>query len=72
METTKKRMGRPKTSQRADISVKIDESIVEMARMVALHKKVSIAVLLSDMLEAPMKRAHEEMLNDLMKKGRTT
>ena len=64
IEPTRKR-GRPKTSNRKDVSVKIDHVIASRAHYVAKFKGISIAELLSDMLEQPITRAFREVGKDL-------
>jgi hypothetical protein len=64
-----KRRGRPKTSDRDDITVKIDRKIVTKAKHVAGHRAVSVAELLSDMLSIPIDRAYAQMLRELESKG---
>jgi uncharacterized protein (DUF4415 family) len=61
-----KKMGRPK-GDRNDVSVKIDSELVDMARLVGAHRKVSLNELLSDLLREPVKRAHAAMIKDLTK-----
>ena len=57
--------GRPKTSERDDVSVKIDRGIVDMARHVATHRGLSLAEVLSESLRAPVTTAFREVLRDL-------
>jgi hypothetical protein len=54
-----------KNSDRDDVAVKIARTIVGKARMVATHKGVSVAELLSDMLRDPMDKAYAKMLREL-------
>jgi predicted HicB family RNase H-like nuclease len=57
MEKTARKRGRPKTSDRHDVTVRIDHRIAARAHYVAKSRGVSIAALLSDMLEQPINRA---------------
>lgn len=43
-----KAKGRPKSSERHDVSIKFDKSLVAMARMVATAKGTSLAEYLSE------------------------
>jgi hypothetical protein len=56
--------GRPK-SERDDVTVKIDRSLVGMAKLIATRKGVSVAELLSDLLQGPLDQAYAEMLREL-------
>jgi hypothetical protein len=60
-----KKVGRPKTSDRADLSVKIDKRIVGKAKLIATHRGVSLAEFLSSLLSLPVDQAYAEMLKDL-------
>jgi hypothetical protein len=53
--------GRPK-GDRNDVSVKIDKRVVGMARYVSLHKGVSVAELLSGILEGPIEREYVKLV----------
>lgn len=55
------RTGRPK-GDRNDVSTRIDRRIVGMARVVATHRGVTIAELLSETLEEPIERAYLELM----------
>jgi hypothetical protein len=44
-----KAKGRPKTSERQDVSIKFDKSLAAMARLVASAKGISIAEYLSEL-----------------------
>ncbi|HEU5116498.1 MAG TPA: hypothetical protein VFT74_07470 [Isosphaeraceae bacterium] len=57
--------GRGKRSERDDIAVKIDRAIVGKARLIATHRGISVAELLSDMLVTPVDRAYAQMLREL-------
>ena len=57
--------GRPKRSEREDVSVKVDQRIVGKAKLIARHRGVPLAELLSDLLESPVDRAYLQMLREL-------
>ena len=52
----KKKMGRPKTSERQDVSVKFDKTLAGMARMMALSKGVSLAEYISEASRAVIEK----------------
>ncbi len=56
--------GRPK-SERDDVTVKIDRSLVGMAKLIATRRGVTVAELLSEMLKSPLDRAYAQMLREL-------
>jgi hypothetical protein len=57
--------GRPKMSSRQDVTVKIDRTLVGKAKLIATHRGVPVAELLSDLLQAPIDRAYAQMLREL-------
>lgn len=57
--------GRPKTSTRSDVAVKIDRVIAGMAKAVATARGIPLAELLSEMLDAPVSKAYAQMLREL-------
>lgn len=54
--------GRPKTSERKDVVVKIDETIVAEAKHVVLARGITLAEYLSDLLRASV---HRDFLKEL-------
>lgn len=56
-----------KKSERDDVAVKIDRTLVGMARLIATQQGISVAELLSGMLEAPIGKAYAAMLRELEK-----
>ena len=48
----KKKMGRPKTSERQDVSIKFDKILAARARQIALSRGVSMAEYLSELAAA--------------------
>lgn len=60
--------GRPRTSDRNDVTVKVDRDVIDMARMVALHRKITLAELLTDVLKGPIHKLHAAMVRDLESK----
>lgn len=57
--------GKPKTSTRQDVTVKVDRVLVGKAKLIATHRGVPVAELLSDLLAVPIDRAYAQMLRDL-------
>jgi hypothetical protein len=66
-----KKMGRPKgkRSERDDASVKIARALASKAKLVAAHRGIPAAELLSEMLESPIDRAYAAMLRELDTRG---
>jgi hypothetical protein len=60
LQMTEKRSGRPKRSQRKDVSVKIDAEIVEKAKLVALVRHMPLAELLSEILRSPIDKEYNK------------
>jgi hypothetical protein len=58
-----------KKSERDDVAVKVDRTLVGKARHVAVHRGISVAELLSELLGSPLDRAYAQMLRDLEKGG---
>ncbi len=63
VEMTEKKAGpgRPK-GDRNDVSVRVDRRVVGMARVVATHRGVTLAELLSDTLLEPVEKAYLELV----------
>lgn len=59
-----KKMGRP-TTDRDDVSAKIDRAIMAKAKLIAADRGVTAAQLLSELLRGPVDRAYAEMLRKL-------
>lgn len=57
--------GRPKRSERDDVTVKIDRAIVGMAKAIATSRGITLAELLSESLEGPISKSYAQMLRDL-------
>jgi hypothetical protein len=60
-----KAKGRPKTSERDDSTVRIDRTVLGKAKLVATHRGVSVAELLSEVVRVPVDRAYAAMLREL-------
>ena len=67
MATQTVTMPTPKKNQpaRDDVAVKVDRKTVGKARLVATHRGVSVAELLSELLVGPVDQVYAEMVRDL-------
>jgi hypothetical protein len=54
-----------KVSGRDDVAVKVDRVIVNKARMVAAHRGISVAEILSEILRGPVDKAYVQMIRAL-------
>ena len=57
--------GRPKRSERNDVTVKLDRTLVGKAKLIATHRGIPVAELLSELLRVPVDRAYAQMLREL-------
>jgi hypothetical protein len=62
--------GRPKRSERNDVSVKVDRTLVGKAKLIATHRGIPLAELLTELLGAPVDRAYAQMLRELEARGK--
>src|SRR3954468_10033229 len=60
-----KARGRPKRSERDDVTVKVDRTLVGKAKLIATHRGIPVAELLTELLRAPLDKAYAQMLRDL-------
>jgi hypothetical protein len=51
-----KKRGRPKTSERSDVTVRVDAELVNKAKHVVLARGLSLAEYLSELLRVPIER----------------
>jgi hypothetical protein len=56
VERPKGKVGRPKRSERDDVTVKIDRGIVSKAKMVASARNIPLAEYLSELIRSPVAR----------------
>lgn len=54
-----------KRSERDDVAQKLDRAIVGKARLIATHRGISVAELLSEMLKPHVDKAYAVMLREL-------
>ncbi len=66
-QTMARPKGRPRKSERDDITVRIDRTIVAKAKLIAtgLGLRGGVAELLSDLVRGPVDRAYGKMLRDI-------
>jgi hypothetical protein len=64
MPSMGKQRGRPQ-SERNDVSVKLDRTLVGKARLVATHRGVTMAELLSEIIRGPLDRYYGQMVKEL-------
>ena len=65
--TMEPKMGRPKgkRTERDDVAVKMDRAVVGKAKMIATHRGISVAELLSDAARPVIDKAYAQMLREL-------
>jgi len=70
-QTMARPKGRPRKSERDDITVRIDRTIVAKAKLVAtwLGLEGGVAELLSDLVRGPVDRAYGKMLREIGPEG---
>jgi hypothetical protein len=61
----KKKMGRPKSSERQDVSIKFDKILAAKARQVSLSRGVSMAEYLSELARSQIDRDYAKLLREL-------
>ena len=60
-----KKRGRPKTSERTDVAVKIDRAVAAKAKAIATHRGTSVAEVLSELARPAIDKAYAAMLREL-------
>ncbi len=60
-----KKRGRPKVSDRDDVTIKIDRPLASMVKAIANRRGVGSAEILSELAKAPIERAYGQMLREL-------
>jgi hypothetical protein len=68
-EPMAKAKGRPKRSERDDVTTKIDRYLVGKAHLIAKDRGISLAELLSEMLRAPVEKAYAQLVRSMDQKG---
>jgi len=67
IEPMAKRRGRPKTSERDDVTVRIDRGVARRLKAVADYRSTSVAELLTDIARGPADRMFAQMLREMEK-----
>jgi hypothetical protein len=60
-----KKTGRPKTSERQDVSIKFDKTLAGKARLISQGRGVSMAEYLSEMTRAIIDRDYAKLMREL-------
>jgi hypothetical protein len=66
----KKKMGRPKTSNRDDVSIKFDRVLARRAKAVADGRRISMAEYLSEMARPAIDKDYAQLLRELDQSGK--
>jgi predicted DNA-binding ribbon-helix-helix protein len=61
--------GRPKRSERDDMTVRLERRLAMMLKSIADYRGITAAELLSDLAREPLTRAYGQMLRELNPKG---
>jgi hypothetical protein len=61
----KKKMGRPKSSDRDDVSIKFDRALARKARMIAEGRGTSMAEYLSELARPTINRDYAKLMREL-------
>ncbi len=61
----KKKMGRPKTSDRNDVSIKFDKVLAGKARLIAQGRGLTMAAYLTEMTQASIDRDYAKLMREL-------
>lgn len=64
-----KKMGRPKTSERHDVSIKFDKTLAGKARLITQARGLSIAEYLSEMTRPLIDKDYAKLMRELEGKG---
>jgi hypothetical protein len=62
---TKKRMGRPKSSDRRDVSIRFDKVLAGRARLIAQGRGISMAEYLSEAARPIIDRDYAKLMREL-------
>jgi hypothetical protein len=66
----RKKMGRPKTSNRDDVSIKFDRVLARRAKAVADGKRTSMAEYLSELARGAIDRDYAQLMRELDESGK--
>ncbi|WP_422928586.1 hypothetical protein [Singulisphaera sp. PoT] len=59
------KMGRPKTSERQDVSIKFDKNLAGKARLISQGRGVSMAEYLSELARSTIDRDYVKLMREL-------
>ena len=60
-----KKMGRPKTSERSDVSVKYDKTLAGKARLIAKGRGITLAEYLTELTRTGIDRDYARLMREL-------
>lgn len=60
-----KSKGRPRRSNRDDVTTKVDRGLMAKAKVIAAHRKMPLAELVSELLKAPIDRAYAQLIKEI-------
>lgn len=66
----KRSAGRPKTSERSDVSIKFDKVLAGRARIIAQGKGITMAEYLSEMCQPIIDRDYAKLMRELEDSGK--
>ena len=64
-QTMARPKGRPRSSERADVTVKVNRALVSKAKMIAASQDRSLAELLSELLQTPIEEAFAKLAQQM-------
>jgi hypothetical protein len=62
---TKRPVGRPKTSDRDDVTIRVNRAIAHKARVIAAQRQITIAELITEILQQPIDRAFASVVREI-------
>jgi hypothetical protein len=68
-EAVAKRRGRPKSSERDDVTVRLDRLIARRAKAVADYRGITLAEFLSELARGPVDREFAKMVREMQSEG---
>jgi hypothetical protein len=67
-EMTKPR-GRPRKSERDDVTTKVDRGLMAKAKVIAAHRKITAVELISELLKGPIDKAYAQLVKEINESG---
>ena len=65
----KKKMGRPRSSERQDVSIKFDKTLAGKARLISQGRGISMAEYLTEMTQPIIDRDYAKLMRELESGG---